>query len=1236
MISHFDLYSRLRAAIIARRFAIDRGRYMYLFSEGGLLSHPEVDPLDLNNALTVRYDIALDDFKKLSADQQQMERERVWERWDKLTAEEKTAARERSAVRTGENPWLFFTPMAIALATEVRLGLQPAATILNTALDAFAAMFRCSGAFAGYPIRWDPVTSEPGIDVRTGGNVRSGEFLLNSRGQYDFTGPRSDLRAYPWRPEGILRNLMPAGANIAYELERIRQHHRWFQRWEPSQDEVLGMLGLAWAAGSLSGDAALRTRTAALLRPLAEYLARHGYLLVKPGGGLVPRGHGDSLIGAQLAISQLFESLLGSPYPPSTNWPGAMQLAGLWPSLETAWTGGGLIGGVLDVVSWLSTGAKTFSFGLFNATTLASITSVAADPALASKLGKMIGVWSMAAVFDSYKGEGAGDPALSAFLHEFTDTQKRYDVFMTVMAVAHYSAPASGFVPVFSLFGLDAANSHVRDAYLTWFSLRSARATDHTPLFALAVACLLAGDGRWENELRQRLDQERDKLEQDHSSDLPIEMKELDAVGNRWALIENALPTVDYCGALALAWLHAQRQQAAGKQMVNGFPTLPTPPPMLLRPRLANFPDIFANDQVTPREVEGPIVAEPLPNVLARPDVDKSAFRVPANGGDQDTGVTIHFGDVFQIDASPGGVTFPFETLQPIGPEGHPTPVLLDPSWPVHVALDPRARAYALVGRLNGWFHIGNSTGQQRWLYGNPDDSQSRRLYLRVNQDAKKIGASGAFTVRIRVWRYTQPDPNLSVVDESSHRLSEVVLERVEQSDTTAYIYIHNRGTTALTRVSASATGFAATEGITVEDVPPSMDANTIYVVTLRIRPTRVGEFPGELQLNSSDPLFPSVTVPLKVKVLSLGNMAIYEFMPNPVIINARVNSSTSSSLVTITNSGAILATSLSESIEPAAAQPLFLLGRDIKTSDFQPGQPSKIPVFFYPTAAGTFNAELVLTYGGKTSNNFPYQRTLRIPIVGNASAPMIRLTQSGRRPEILDRLFLDVGGHGRNPWEPKLDPAIIEDFGIPALVIAIGTIQVPANDVAFFFIGNVGNEPLEVINIISNYASISAQSNVRFPCTIDPGQEKKIWLDYGLYGAFPSGTFSEILRIISNDPITPEATVTLQGTIPGAKGRIRPEHLNFRNVAIGTASTMTTQFENEGTVDLHIHTLTWDHGKDFRLVQVPQTGSVIAARTALTLEVEFAPQRSGFFVDRLIIDTTEGIQVTLGLEANA
>jgi hypothetical protein len=153
---------------------------------------------------------------------------------------------------------------------------------------------------------------------------------------------------------------------------------------------------------------------------------------------------------------------------------------------------------------------------------------------------------------------------------------------------------------------------------------------------------------------------------------------------------------------------------------------------------------------------------------------------------------------------------------------------------------------------------------------------------------------------------------------------------------------------------------------------------------------------------------------------------------------------------------------------------------------------------------------------------------------------------------------------------------------------------------------------------------------------TIAPGRQQEIKLDLGVYASLPIGAFSETLRIISDDPITPEATVVLNGMVAGAKCRINPEFLNYGNVAAGSTTSRTALFENTGTVDLQINQISWQYGKEFRLAQSASLPITVAAGGSLTLQVDFTSRGTGFRADRMIVGTAQGLSAALGMQASA
>jgi hypothetical protein len=295
--------------------------------------------------------------------------------------------------------------------------------------------------------------------------------------------------------------------------------------------------------------------------------------------------------------------------------------------------------------------------------------------------------------------------------------------------------------------------------------------------------------------------------------------------------------------------------------------------------------------------------------------------------------------------------------------------------------------------------------------------------------------------------------------------------------------------------------------------------------------------------------------------------------------------------------------------------------------------------VFFYPSAAGTFRGDLLLRAGGKTSLGHPYDRTVRIPVTGNATAAVIRLLTRAPipsdfvAPEGLVGIIVDgVPREIRRPPTGRPLP-VARETPQTSVTIDIGTIQPPLNNAAGVFVLNLGTRELEIPTVLGFFATpVTGQA---FPLRIAPGQWAEVRFDVGVYTGSGVGAFAETVRILSNDPITPEANVVVRGAVGGSSGAIRPEYIDFAAVAVNTAVQRSTAFQNLGTTDLHVEKLAWRNATDFRLVQPPTLPYLVPAGQSLTLNVEFGPVGApGFHGDYFVLRTREGVVANLGTRA--
>ena len=450
---------------------------------------------------------------------------------------------------------------------------------------------------------------------------------------------------------------------------------------------------------------------------------------------------------------------------------------------------------------------------------------------------------------------------------------------------------------------------------------------------------------------------------------------------------------------------------------------------------------------------------------------------------------------------------------------------------------------------------------------------------------------------------------SLTVVDANWAPLSEVTVERLEQSNTTVDILIRNRSTATLTDVAIAPTGFPASTGITVDYPRTSLTPNSIDSFTLRLQPKASGEFNGSIQINSSDTITPQIIVPMKFRVLPLGGMADLQVTPSPLAITAPVNSTTSYSMLTVTNVGSVTPAMISATFEPASVQSLFSTGQHLLPGSLTTGTARQLAIFFYPTVAGAFNGELVLSASGLTSLNNPYQRTVRVPLVGSAVASKISLLT-----------------------QPPTPADFQSPSGQSSVTIDLGTVQPPVNDAFTVYILNVGNLRLEITDLPGYHVQ---QVGKTFPILIDPGQWTEVHFNLGTGWAMGIGRFSETLRILSNDPVTPTAQVIVNGMVGGIKGWIVPEYVDFGLVAPNTTVQRTVEFRNEGTIDLHVTKIVWQTGKDFRLAPQPTLPATVSAGGVLSLQVEFGPAtRPSYYNDYLVLSTKEGVVANLAVQA--
>lgn len=264
----------------------------------------------------------------------------------KLAPLEALVERWRIGHHGRENPLMLTGQLMICLAVECHLGRLDARAILRALLASIASLYKFGGPFKGYPVRWDAVTSDKWVTTIQNGVVTPRyccDFLLNEDASgYLYCTPLQHPDYVPLLREDDLKGST---------LEQKKDYHfaRWrsldfHRRWEPSQDELVGLVMGYDFAYRYAGDQSIKDEIKRQVNDLGDYLAEHGYLLVRPEGGFAARGASGALPAFEFPFQRVFERITGSRYEPRVGFEGACQKAGVWDCLVGPLTWSTLVG----------------------------------------------------------------------------------------------------------------------------------------------------------------------------------------------------------------------------------------------------------------------------------------------------------------------------------------------------------------------------------------------------------------------------------------------------------------------------------------------------------------------------------------------------------------------------------------------------------------------------------------------------------------------------------------------------------------------------------------------------------------------------------------------------------------------------------------------------------------------------------------------------------------------------
>ena len=671
----------------------------------------------------------------------------------------------------GDNPLMLTGKLLIALAVEDLLGNAAAGEILVESLRSLKSLFAFSGDFAGYPNRWDPVSSwnwsdrehpgEPWVNGPLG--RRSLDFLIDQDERYQLCTPNDDWRAArtPTQEEWASWD---ADTHTAWHRRYWTEYAKRLRDSDPSSDEIIGLFsGLSFC--HLVGSVEVQNRARAILQDLAEYLATHSYILVRPGGGFSSRGPALGLVASEWVFTRVFDRVLLDPHAARADTPTVLRAAGVWTPIEANWVEYGVAGFVASLVPGLGA-LLALATGLVQA-----ITTVITSPLSTAAATSPIVLGQAAAILQNVRvtgcqldmpatsttvGGGAGTELALAHILRQVDPVDRLRLYFLGYAsgVVSTTGFAVGFVPYLGLCALGDDDATTRATYREMLALRELRNVTgwggftrigdlRQSAFGAAVALLLTADPVVPADDITVADMERALIAElsafragianwDLRLPVPTE-RDTDHGAAGQDRTEIADPAVEYLAALALAWLHARRRTDAGKPLVDGFPTAPSPADLAFDPPL----DVRSK----------PPVPAATPAHPANPLAERVTIGVGPLDGVVDTGITVHTLDDVTITAT-GSINAGLVFSGPSGPDGWD--LMTDSS--TYLLAGDHVRRYGLVGRMGqfgAYFPIGAQLPRKRWYWEIPE-----RLHLAVNTDDHQRG-SGRFTVEVIRWSDT-------------------------------------------------------------------------------------------------------------------------------------------------------------------------------------------------------------------------------------------------------------------------------------------------------------------------------------------------------------------------------------------------------------------------------------------------------------------------------------------------
>jgi hypothetical protein len=474
------------------------------------------------------------------------------------------------ALHGRENPLIATGHLLICLAVEAYLGNSEAVKIIKCALESLNSLFKFRGNhFDGYIVRFDDACSDLWATEEANGKIISRQcldFLRDDR--------KNTLYCTPFDHPDYIRAPPDGDPQSTRDVPGPLDRERWnfclrYRHWEPSMDELNGLLMGYDLVYRLVRDKEVRNTIRAHVAKIGDYLAEHGYFMVRPGGGFTARGAAGVLPALEVPFGEIFLRITGDRYRARCGFTGAVKQAGMWEDLRAPLYAGSAIG-IAAQIGLTATGINGLLLGFlgplgFTGTLLAGLSLPVLARAALIYVNK--GLFDLKGSLTFGGGAEARQEVAVGYIMSQVPRHPRFSAYMEG-AARGMGGFARSFPKYFSLAAVDIPASNfidrgVRDLCLDYLDRYKPKDDElqYEMVFQKAVRALLGRTPDRDAELASELDRVYQLFSSSWNGNLRTS-----PTG------ESTGEALCYMSALSLAWLYQSLHGAK-----PNLPSLPAP-----------------------------------------------------------------------------------------------------------------------------------------------------------------------------------------------------------------------------------------------------------------------------------------------------------------------------------------------------------------------------------------------------------------------------------------------------------------------------------------------------------------------------------------------------------------------------------------------------------------------------------------------------------------------------------